>query len=69
MKGLEIIDSLTKMITSKEEVIPFSFLSPFTHLIEGVLSLFVATFKESLLENLLKIGDFNVNKLKDSQIK
>lgn len=44
-------------------------MSPFTHLIEGSVNLFVASFKESLLDNLLKIGELNVNRLKDNEIK
>lgn len=33
------------------------------------MNLFVASFKESLLDNLLKIGELNVNRLKDNEIK
>ena len=32
-KGLDLIEKLIKMITIKEDCVPFSFLSPFTHLI------------------------------------
>ena len=32
-KGFEIIDNIVKMILTKEDCVPFSFLSPFTHLI------------------------------------
>ena len=56
IKGFEIIDNIVKMILTKEGCVPFSFLSPFTHLIEGVIAILVSSFKELLLENLLKIG-------------
>ena len=68
-KGMEVVNGLVKMILNKEDCVPFSFLSPFTHLIEGIISLFVSSFKESLLDQLLKIGEHNVSKLNDNQIK
>ncbi len=38
-------------------------------MLEGVLSLFLSTYREGVVETLLKIGDHNINKLKDTQIK
>lgn len=38
-------------------------------MLEGVLSLFLSNIREEIVTALLKIGDHNINKLKDSQIK
>lgn len=56
LKGIDTITRILDVILKREECVPFFFLSAFTHLVQGIMSLFVASFRENLLDTLLKIG-------------
>lgn len=49
LKGIDTITKILDNILKREECIPFFFLSSFTHLVQGIMSLFVASFRENLL--------------------
>lgn len=67
--GIDLIDLIIQNLLAYESYIPFLFLSAFGHLIGGVANLFVSQFKENLLDKLLKIGEENVLKIKETQLK